>query len=57
MEKRPYETPTLEGTSLFAAEAASGACCRQSPTTCSNTARDTLRMKFDGAKVRVSINS
>ena len=58
MEKRPYETPTLAGgTSLFAAEASSGTCCRASTTLCSNTTRDTLRMKYDGAKVRTSVNS
>ncbi len=57
MEKKPYETPTLVGTSLFAAEASAGACCRATTTTCSNTTRDTLRMRFDGAKVRTSVNS
>jgi hypothetical protein len=57
MEKKPYETPALVGMSLFAAEASSGACCRATTTTCSNTTRDTLRMRYDGAKIRISTNS
>ena len=55
--KRPYERPTLDGMDLFGAEASAGACCRATTTTCSSTTRDSLRMQFDGAKVRTSTNS
>ena len=55
--KRPYQRPTLEGASVFGAEALSGSCCRSSTSTCSNAARDTQRITTDANKVRTSTAS
>jgi hypothetical protein len=52
--KRPYQRPTLEGASVFGAEAMAGSCCRTSPGACSNATRDTQRLTNDPSKVRVS---
>jgi hypothetical protein len=55
--KRPYQRPTLEGASVFGAEAMSGSCCRTGPGTCSNAARDTQRLTNDPSKIRTSTAS
>ena len=59
--KRPYVTPVLTGYDLFGAEAASGSCCRASSSpsggSCSTTSRNTLRMRIDGSKNTLNVNS
>jgi hypothetical protein len=50
--KRPYERPTLEGASVFGAEAMSGSCCRTTNSTCSNSARNAQRTTVDPSKSR-----
>ena len=47
--KRPYERPVLASGSVFGAEAMAGTCCR---TSCTNAARDALRISRDVNKVR-----
>jgi hypothetical protein len=55
--KRPYERPTLEGSSVFGAEAMTGSCCRATPGTCSNATRNAQRVSIDPNKIRVSSTS
>ena len=55
--KRPYEKPTLEGSSVFGAEAMTGSCCRTTNSTCSISARNSDQLTTDPSKVRTSTNS
>jgi hypothetical protein len=50
--KRPYERPTLEGSSIFGAEAMTGSCCRTSNATCSFAARINQQITVDPNKIR-----
>lgn len=50
--KRPYERPTLAGTSLFGAEAMTGSCCRGGA--CTNTQKSTQQMTIDAGKTKPS---
>lgn len=56
-EKRPYEKPTLEGSSVFGAEAMTGSCCRTTNSTCSASARNTQQLTTDPSKARTSMTS
>lgn len=56
-KKRPYERPTLEGASVFGAEAMTGSCCRNTVAACSVSARNAERITIDASKNRASSTS